>query len=332
MPNTALNRTTQTLMTNKSGGSVAYGGVVIVDTTTDSSFTTTTTSGISTAQVGVVLEPNGIANNALGMVAVGGWCPRITLNTAATRGQFIKTHTVAGQGTPHSSPQVEGDFAVALEASTTPACNLFGSPNGPLSGVSAGAITTSGLTMTTARLLGRTTAATGAVEEMTVGTGLSLAAGSLTCTVTGKVIQTVNTQTGTMATGSTLIPLDNTIPQNTEGDQYMTLSITPTSAANKLRIEVVFQAAYSVLAWVMVPLFQDSTANALATGWSYLPAAGGGLTITYSHYMTAGTTSSTTFKVRAGGQTAGTLTFNGTGGGSYMGGTLASSITITEYA
>ncbi len=140
MPNTALNRTTQTLMTNKSGGSVAYGGVVIVDTTTDSSFTTTTTGGLSTAQVGVVLEPNGIANNALGMVAVGGWCPRITLNTASTRGQFIKTHTVAGQGTPHSSPQVEGDFAVALEASTTPACNLFGSPNGPLAG-GAGTVT-----------------------------------------------------------------------------------------------------------------------------------------------------------------------------------------------
>lgn len=42
-----------------------------------------------------------------------------------------------------------------------------------------GAITASGLTMSTARLLGRTTASTGAVEEMTVGTGLSLAAGDL---------------------------------------------------------------------------------------------------------------------------------------------------------
>jgi hypothetical protein len=158
MPNTALNRTTQTLMTNKSGGSVAYGGVVIVDTTTDSSFTTTTTSGISTAQVGIVLEPNGIANNALGMVAVGGWCPRITLNTASTRGQFIKTHTVAGQGTPHSSPQVEGDFAVALEASTTPACNLFGSPNGPLTG-GAGTVThTAGALTANAVVIGNASA------------------------------------------------------------------------------------------------------------------------------------------------------------------------------
>lgn len=48
--------------------------------------------------------------------------------------------------------------------------------------VKAGAATGSGLTMTTARLLGRTTASTGAIEEITVGSGLSLAAGALTAT------------------------------------------------------------------------------------------------------------------------------------------------------
>jgi hypothetical protein len=48
--------------------------------------------------------------------------------------------------------------------------------------VKAGAATGSGLTMATARLLGRTTASSGAIEEITVGTGLSLSAGSLTAT------------------------------------------------------------------------------------------------------------------------------------------------------
>lgn len=41
--------------------------------------------------------------------------------------------------------------------------------------------------MTTARILGRTTAAAGVVEEISVGTGLSMAAGVLSCTVTGGV-------------------------------------------------------------------------------------------------------------------------------------------------
>jgi hypothetical protein len=45
--------------------------------------------------------------------------------------------------------------------------------------LSSAALTGSGFTMATGRLLGRTTAATGAVEELTAGTSLSLSAGSL---------------------------------------------------------------------------------------------------------------------------------------------------------
>lgn len=51
--------------------------------------------------------------------------------------------------------------------------------------VAPGSVTTSGLTQNTARILGRTTASSGAVEEITVGTGLSLSAGTLASTVTG---------------------------------------------------------------------------------------------------------------------------------------------------
>jgi len=47
--------------------------------------------------------------------------------------------------------------------------------------------------------------------------------------------------------------------------------------------------------------------------------------------MTAGTTSATTFKVRAGFNVTNTVVFNGgSGPGRKMGGALASSITITE--
>lgn len=60
--------------------------------------------------------------------------------------------------------------------------------------VLAGAATSSGLTMSTARLLGRTTASSGAIEEITVGTGLSLSAGSLTATGGGGTPGGSNTQ------------------------------------------------------------------------------------------------------------------------------------------
>jgi hypothetical protein len=48
-----------------------------------------------------------------------------------------------------------------------------------------GAVVSSGLEMSTDRLLGRTTASTGAVEEITVGSGLSLSSGTLTATGAG---------------------------------------------------------------------------------------------------------------------------------------------------
>jgi len=147
----------------------------------------------------------------------------------------------------------------------------------------------------------------------------------------GQVLQVVNFQTGAYLTGTTILPLDDTIPQNTEGDEYMSLSITPTSASSKLLIEVSAMLGASSIKWIVGALFQDTTANALAGGWFYEPTNGGGKELTLRHYMTAGTTSSTTFKFRAGTHTADTLYFNGSNG-RYLGGVAASSITITEIA
>ena len=149
---------------------------------------------------------------------------------------------------------------------------------------------------------------------------------------TSKVINVVNTQTGTVATGTTTIPQDNTIPQNTEGDQYMSLSYTPTSASNKLQIDVVAFGSSSANCSMVMALFQDSTANALAAIVQYNV---GGPTNNYSqtlkHTMTSGTTSAITFKVRIGLDNAGTFTFNGRGGSQLFGGVGSSSITVTEY-
>lgn len=54
-----------------------------------------------------------------------------------------------------------------------------------LGSAASGSITASGYTQSTARLLGRTTASSGAIEEITVGSGLTLSAGSLTASGTG---------------------------------------------------------------------------------------------------------------------------------------------------
>ncbi len=155
---------------------------------------------------------------------------------------------------------------------------------------------------------------------------------ALSTSTSGLVAQVVSTQTGAVATGTTTFPADDTIPQNTEGDEYITRSITPTNASSTLLIDVVWHGSNSFAGSSLmgVALFQDSTANALAAGFAVVPSANAQVNVQFSHKMSAGTTSATTFKVRAGGNGAGTTTFNGSGGVRLYGGVVASSITITE--
>lgn len=148
----------------------------------------------------------------------------------------------------------------------------------------------------------------------------------------GALVQVVNTQTGAMSTGTTTIPNDDTIPQSTEGFEVMTLAITPKASTNKLKIEVVVNLAVATTGNVIAALFQDSTANALAAVCEYTATSNGNMRLVFTHYMTAGTTSSTTFKVRIGCNNAGAVTFNGAQGVRQFGGVMASSITISEIA
>lgn len=149
----------------------------------------------------------------------------------------------------------------------------------------------------------------------------------------GKLVQTVDSPDGALATGTTVIPVDDTIPQNNEGDEYMTRSITPQSATNILEITVLAQMGWNNLRGNMtVALFQDATANALKAVGQFQKATGDGMSpVALVHYMIAGTVVSTTFKVRAGVENAGTTTFNGDGGTRKYGGVSGSNIIIKEY-
>jgi hypothetical protein len=158
------------------------------------------------------------------------------------------------------------------------------------------------------------------------GSSVALGAGG----GSSEVVQVVHTQTGAVSTTSTTIPFDDTIPQNTEGAEFMTLAITPTNTNNLLYIDVDIFATTTNSVFTIVALFQDTTADALAATGSFQPTSTAGQAIHLRHKMTAGTTSATTFKVRLGPHAASTLTFNGQSGGRIFGGVAASTITITE--
>jgi len=146
-----------------------------------------------------------------------------------------------------------------------------------------------------------------------------------------KCVQQVYQVLASVATGTTIIPMDDTIPQNTEGNQYLTVSITPKNANNILRFDVLVHVAHSAGTAMTAAIFQGSTANAIVAGSNWAPAVNILTQIKVVHEVVAGTTSATTFNVRAGCTNVGTTTFNGTGGARLLGGVLASSIVITEY-
>jgi hypothetical protein len=169
------------------------------------------------------------------------------------------------------------------------------------------------------------------VGSIDLTTPLAVADGGTGIGTSRVLAQIQSFATGAVATGTTTIPVDNTIPQSTEGDQYMALTITPTSATSTLEIEVVANYSHSAAGgFIATALFKDSTANALAVSATSASATyNQNSKIIYS--MTSGTTSATTFKVRIGSSAAGTLTFNGLTAGGIYGGTFSSSITIKEW-
>jgi hypothetical protein len=128
------------------------------------------------------------ANGFAGFVANPATVPDITLSTTVTG-------MLKGDGTGMSAATAGVDY------------------------VEPGPYTTSGLTMASARLLGRTTASVGAAQEITVGTGLTLSGGSL---VNAAPDQTVS------LTAGTAISISGTYPSfsvtNTAPDQVVSLT------------------------------------------------------------------------------------------------------------
>ena len=148
--------------------------------------------------------------------------------------------------------------------------------------------------------------------------------------VANEVVQIVNVTSSAATTGTTIIPFDDTIPQNTEGTEFITLAITPTNASNILHIKGSLLVGSSANAHIIAALFQDTTVDALAAIADYQSTANATKVIDINHYMVAGTTSATTFKIRVGPNSAATLTLNGNGGTRLFGTTIKSSLSITE--
>lgn len=148
-------------------------------------------------------------------------------------------------------------------------------------------------------------------------------------------VKQILTQTSNAATSTTaVIPADTSIPQNTEGTELITATITPTSETSKLMIEfhcpLVSRSAAGVLG--VFALFKDASPNALDVSTTTVDSVTRSQSVFLRHVVDAGSISAVTFKIRYGAGQAATLSVLKTQDGTVtFGGVPQMSLTITEF-
>lgn len=146
----------------------------------------------------------------------------------------------------------------------------------------------------------------------------------------GKLVQRVSSTSSTLGSTTNNIPFDTTKPQNTEGVEIATISITPKDANNILVIKVTTYGGVSLQQFFTIALFKDSDADAIASSsWGVLVNT----VVTPVHIdyeETAGSTTSRTYKVRYG-SASGTGYIHQASTANDLGNTLITRIEVLEF-
>jgi hypothetical protein len=266
------------------------------------------------------------------LTAIGAGSGSGTVNSVSGTGT-VNGITLTGTVTSSGSLTLGGTLSnVSLTTQVTgtlPVANggtgatTAGAALSALGGAAAGAVGSSGLTMNTARMLGRTTASAGAIEEITIGTGLTLSAGTLSSTASGGTVTSVAasggttglTFTGSPITSSGTLTLSGTLAVANGGTGGTTQSTARTGLGSTTVGDNLFTLANpSAIRFLRVNA--DNTVSALDAP-NFRTAIG------------AGTGSGTVTSVDASGGTTG-LSFSGgpvTGSGTL---TLAGTLAVTN--
>lgn len=147
------------------------------------------------------------------------------------------------------------------------------------------------------------------------------------------VRQIAYSTTSTGVSSAATVPLDNTIPQITEGFEVLTCSITPQSATSTLFVLATLYCSnsYSGISTIIASIFRDSTANAIGTVATAIWASNTMITIPILVRTSSSSTVATTFRLRAGSNGYGTTYINGVVSlGQLFGGAAATSLMVVE--
>ena len=148
----------------------------------------------------------------------------------------------------------------------------------------------------------------------------------------GALVQDVTRYDGALITGTTVLPKDDSFPQQaTEGFRIIRADITGMSALNLFDIQASCTGGGSGGGGLALALFQDATANAISVSRQDFATANQAVVGFVRHRQRVGTAASTiTFSVNAGDDAAGTVSINGEAGARLYGGVCYTYLTVQE--
>jgi len=295
-----------------------------------------------------------------------GWANGLSLSGASSSvGDFLDM-TMAGNQTAITTADTSGfNFQHSTIASNTSSCISLGAGTSGqlhhclLSSSNGNTIAGSGTLAFTnitfnsvANLQNTLTLSNGAMNGFFTGAGVGTAGQVLTSNGSsspptwqaaggGALVKQVRASTNTAGSTATAMPFDDTIPQIGEGAEILNVAITPANASNILLIEYNYYASMSAPDGAAInmtsALFQDATANAIYAQCDINRFSGDtsgaknwARSISGRFYMVAGTTSSTTFRLRAGTSSGTYYWLSNVGSGLYSTADLAT-LTVTEF-
>lgn len=146
----------------------------------------------------------------------------------------------------------------------------------------------------------------------------------------GGAIQTSYAEYSANSNLTTIIPIDDTIPQNTEGTEILTSAITPKFSSSKILVRFAAQVSGASVVSIVAALFRDAAASALASNFVTQDAANFARPLSLTYLDSPSTTSGLTYRIRVGPGSAGTIRLNGSTLQRFLGGTIRATLTLQE--
>lgn len=128
----------------------------------------------------------------------------------------------------------------------------------------------------------------------------------------------------------TRIPVDDTIPQSSEGIQILSVTITPKTVTNKLRVRYFFNVTVSGADNIAGAIFLNSETNARAA--NHVTVTSGTATTFLEHEFVPGIITSCTIALRVGSDNSLAFYINGNAGGRAFGGVRPCLLVVEEIA